>query len=98
MPKMWPIPVINTLKMSGTTWAGTRPLTYLPATDAPTAGVTPDVEQACDVLRGVHPVIGSLASARVLGLVGAVRSHLGAYPQVPAVQELERDLHQCMAS
>jgi excisionase family DNA binding protein len=27
MPKMWPIPVINTLKMSETTWAGTGPLT-----------------------------------------------------------------------
>jgi hypothetical protein len=71
---------------------------YLPATDTPTAGVTADVEQACDVLRGVLPVIGSLASARALSLVGTVRSQLRAYPQVPAVQELERDLHQCMAS
>jgi len=71
---------------------------YLPAEDAPTEGVATDVEQSCDVLRGVLPVIGSLASARALGLVGTVRSRLGAYPQVPAVQELERDLHQCMAN
>jgi hypothetical protein len=70
---------------------------YLPATGASTAGTSADVEQACDALRGVLPVIGSLASARALSLVSTVRSHLGAYPQVPAVQELEQDLHQCMA-
>ena len=70
---------------------------YLPAGDAPTGGVAADVEQSCDVMRGVLPVIGSLANARALGLVGTVRSRLGAYPQVPAVQELERDLDQCMA-
>jgi hypothetical protein len=70
---------------------------YLPAANTPAAGGGADVEQACDVLRGVLPVIGSLASARALGLVGTVRKRLGAYPQVPAVQELERDLHQCMA-
>jgi hypothetical protein len=37
------------------------------------------------------------ASAGAVGLVGTVRSRLGVYPQVPAVQELERDLHQCLA-
>jgi hypothetical protein len=42
-------------------------------------------------------VIGSLTSARALSLVGAVRSRLGGYPHMTAVQELERDLDQCMA-
>ena len=70
---------------------------YLPADDTAQAGAATDVEQACDVLRGVLPVIGSLASARAHGLVSTVRSRLAGYPQVPAVQELEGDLHQCMA-
>ena len=70
---------------------------YLPATDPTAADVSADVEQTCDVLRGVLPVIGSLASARALRLVSTVRSRLGAYPRVSAVQELERDLDQCVA-
>ena len=70
---------------------------YLPAEDTPQAGAPADVEQACDVLRGVLPVIGSLASARAHSLVTTVRSRLDGYPQVPGVQELERDLDQCMA-
>jgi hypothetical protein len=70
---------------------------YLPAADTTAAGGAADVEHACDVMRGVLPVIGSLASARALGLVGTVRNRLGVYPEVPAVQELERDLDQCMA-
>ena len=70
---------------------------YLPATDAAAADVSADVEQSCDVLRGVLPVIGSLASARALSLVCTVRRRLGAYTQVSAVQELERDLDQCVA-
>ena len=70
---------------------------YLPAEDTPEADASTDVEQACDVLRGVLPVIGSLASARAHSLVTTVRSRLNDYPQVPGVQELERDLDQCMA-
>jgi hypothetical protein len=70
---------------------------YLPAEDAPTGAAAADVEQACAVLRGVLPVIGSLASARALSLVSTVRNRLGAYPQVSAVQELEQDLQQSMA-
>jgi hypothetical protein len=69
---------------------------YLPAEDAPAADAAADVGQACEVLRGVLPVIGSLTSARALGLVSAVRSGLAGYPHVTAVQELERDLDQCM--
>ena len=70
---------------------------YLPATDAAAADASADVEQTCDVLRGVLPVISSLASARALSLVSTVRTRLDAYPQVPAVQDLERDLDQCLA-
>jgi hypothetical protein len=70
---------------------------YLPAEDTPQADAVTDVEQACDVLRGVLPVIGSLASARAHALVTTVRSRLDDYPQVPGVQELEQDLDQCMA-
>jgi hypothetical protein len=70
---------------------------YLPATDATAADGSADVEQSCDVLSGVLPVIGSMASARALSLVGTVRRRLAAYPHVSAVQELERDLDQCVA-
>ena len=42
------------------------------------------------MLRGVLPVIGSLASARAHSLVTTVRSRLNDYPQVPGVPELER--------
>jgi hypothetical protein len=70
---------------------------YLPAEDTAAADAATDVGQACAVLRGVLPVIGSLTSARALGLVGAVRDRLSGYPEVTAVQELERDLDQCMA-
>jgi hypothetical protein len=72
---------------------------YLPVKDtsATDAAADADVGQACEVLRGVLPVIGSLTSARALSLVSAVRSRLGGYPHVTAVQELERDLDQCMA-
>jgi hypothetical protein len=69
---------------------------YLPGEDAPAADGGGDVGQACEVLRGVLPVIGSLTSARALGLVSVVRARLAGYPQVTAVQELERDLDQCM--
>lgn len=69
---------------------------YLPVEDAPAADAAADVEQACEVLRRVLPVIGSLASARAHSLVSTVRSRLASCPQVPAVQELERDLRQCM--
>lgn len=69
---------------------------YLPVDDAPAADAAADVGQACEVLRGVLPVIGSLTSARALGLVSAVRSRLVGYPHMTAVQELERDLDQCM--
>ncbi len=69
---------------------------YLPAKDNPEADAA-DVEQACHVLRGVLPVIGSLASARARTLVTTVHNRLDNYPQVPGVQELERDLDQCMA-
>jgi len=77
--------------------SATLAASYLPAKDTREAGAPADVEQACDVLRGVLPVIGSLASARARSLVATVRSRLDDYPQVPGVQELERDLDQCMA-
>jgi hypothetical protein len=67
------------------------------AADALTADAAADVGQACDVLRGVVPVVGSLTSTRALGLVGAVRGRLAGYRQVTAVQELERDLDECVA-
>jgi hypothetical protein len=72
---------------------------YLPVKDtsATDAAADADVGQACEVLRGVLPVIGSLTSARALSLVSAVRSRLAGYPHMTAVQELERDLDQCMA-
>jgi hypothetical protein len=69
---------------------------YLPAGNTQ-ADPTADVEQACEVLRGVLPEIGSQTSARALGLVSAVSSRLADYPQITAVQELEHDLDQCMA-
>jgi hypothetical protein len=70
---------------------------YLPAEDAIAAHAAPDVGQACEVLRGVLPVIGSLTSTRALDLVGTVRGRLARYPQEAAVQALERDLDLCMA-
>ena len=70
---------------------------YLPAESAIAADAEADVGQACEVLRGVLPVVGSLTSTRALDLVGAVRSRLTSYPRVAAVQELERDLDLCMA-
>jgi hypothetical protein len=69
---------------------------YLPAGDTPATDAATDVGQACEVLRGVMPVIGSLTSARALGLVSAVRGRLAHYPHLVAVQELERDLDECM--
>jgi len=70
---------------------------YLPVEDAIAADADADVNQACEVLRGVLPVVGSLTSTRALDLVGAVRGRLAAYPHVAAVPELERDLDLCMA-
>lgn len=69
---------------------------YLPAGEA-SADPAADVEQACQVLRGVLPEIDSQTSARALGLVGAVRSRLADYSQLATVQELEQDLRQCTA-
>src|SRR5258708_5055420 len=69
---------------------------YLPAGDAP-ADPGADVEQACEVLRGILPEIGSQTSARARGLVSAVRSRLAGYSQLAAVQDLERDMDQCAA-
>jgi hypothetical protein len=57
-----------------------------------------DVEQACEVLRGILPVIGTQTSARALNLVGDVRRRLAAYPELPAVQELEHQFAQCTAT
>ncbi len=68
---------------------------YLPGEDAaPDAGS--DVGRACDVMRGVLPVLGSLTSARALDAVGAVRRRLAAC-RLPVVRELEQDLDRCMA-
>jgi hypothetical protein len=69
---------------------------YLPADDSPAD--TADVERACDVLRGVLPVIASQTSMRALNLVAAVRSRLADYPELTAVQQLERDLKECLTS
>jgi hypothetical protein len=68
---------------------------YLPADDAPARDAASDVGQACEALRGVLPVIGSMTSSRALGMVSAIRSRLADYPQITAVQELERDLRTC---
>ena len=70
---------------------------YLPVEGAVAADAATDVGQACEVLRGVLPVIGSLTSTRALDLFSAVRGRLVSYPQVTAVQALERDLDLCMA-
>ena len=70
---------------------------YLPVEDAIAAHAAPDVGQACEVLRGVLPVIGSLTSTRALDLVGAVRGRLASYPQETAVHALQRDLDLCLA-
>jgi hypothetical protein len=67
---------------------------YLPDGDGDAAA---DVEQACEVLRGILPVIGTQTSARALNLVGDVRRRLAAYPELPAVQELEHQFAQCTA-
>jgi hypothetical protein len=65
---------------------------YLPADDGDAPA---DVEQACGVLRGVLPVIGTQTSARALSLVGEVRRRLAAYPELPAVQELKHEFAKC---
>lgn len=70
---------------------------YLPAEDGPAADGDADVGRACEVLNGVLPVISSMTSARALGLVRTVRDRLACYPDMTAVQELKRDLDQCMA-
>jgi hypothetical protein len=70
---------------------------YLPVEGAVAADAATDVGQACEVLRGVLPVIGSLTSTRALDLLSAVRGRLVSYPQVAAVQALERDLDVCTA-
>jgi hypothetical protein len=65
---------------------------YLPADGGRAAA---DVEHACEVLRGIVPVLGAQTSARALSLVGEVRRRLGAYPELPAVRELEHEFSQC---
>jgi hypothetical protein len=71
---------------------------YLPAEDSLTADAAADVGQACEILRGTLPAIGSLTSARALGLVSSIRSRLAGYAHTTAVQELERDLSKCLTS
>jgi hypothetical protein len=70
--------------------AATLAASYLPADDGDA-----DVEQACEVLRGIVPVIGAQTSARALSLVGEVRRRLASYPELLAVQELEHEFAQC---
>jgi hypothetical protein len=70
---------------------------YLPAEDTRSADGA-DVGKACEVLRGVLPVIGSLTSVRALRMVSAVRGRLGEYSQLDEVRELERDLHECLTA
>lgn len=69
---------------------------YLPSGDA-RAGVGADIEQACAVLRGILPVIGSQTSARALGLISEVRRRLAGHTELAEVQDLHRDLDQCLA-
>lgn len=69
---------------------------YLPA-DGAGEDAEADVEQACVILHGVLPVIASQTSARALSLVGAVRGRLAGYPQITAVQDLEREFGECLA-
>jgi hypothetical protein len=64
---------------------------YLPADSS---GSSADVEQACEVLQGVMPVMSAQTSARALSLVGDVRRRLAAYPELAAVQELEHEFAQ----
>jgi hypothetical protein len=69
---------------------------YLPADDSQ-ADIS-DVEQACEVLRRVLPVIASQKSARALNQVAAVRRRLADYSGLTAVQELEQELSECLTS
>jgi hypothetical protein len=69
-------------------------LSYLP--DEATPDGAPDVDRACEVMRAVLPVIGSLTSTRALSAVRVVRRRLAAY-QLPVVRELDQDLSQCLA-
>jgi hypothetical protein len=79
----------------GKCWPRRRSRRLTCLSSAPAADAVADVGQACEVLRGVLTVIGSLTSMRALDLVSAVRGRLAGYPRVTAVQELERDLDQC---
>jgi hypothetical protein len=69
---------------------------YLPGEGTQAAEAVADIGQACEVLRGVLPAIGGLTSTRALNLVSTVRRRLADYSELTAVQELERDLHECM--
>jgi len=69
-------------------------LSYLPEKGA-APGLASDVVQACEIMRGVLPVIGSLTSARALDAVREVRRRLTGY-QLPVVRELELELRQNM--
>jgi transcriptional regulator with XRE-family HTH domain len=67
---------------------------YLPGDAMPDAAS--DVDRACEAMRAVLPVVGSLTSTRALDAVSVVRRRLGAY-RLPVVRELEQDLRQCLA-
>jgi len=69
-------------------------LSYLPGEKMPDAAC--DIDRACEVMRAVLPVLGSLTSTRALGAVSVVRHRLAGY-RLPVVRELEQDLRQCLA-
>jgi hypothetical protein len=68
---------------------------YLPtAHSTVTSGGSAEIDHACNVVRDVIPVIGSLTSARALTAVNQFRARLASYGNHPAVQELEHDLRE----
>jgi len=68
---------------------------YLPGAD-PTVDADADVGRACDVMRSILPVIGSLTSARALDAVAALSRRVAASP-LPVARELEREVRRCLA-
>ena len=87
----------NTMRRRQVLATATLASSHLPAEgDASTAAA--DVDHACELLSSIVPVVGSLSSARVLTSINDVRRRLTAFPQRPAVQQIEHDLHQALTA
>ncbi len=66
---------------------------YLPSQGNPRS----DIDQACDLLGQVIPLLGSLNSTRSLERVNSVRRALAAHAERPSVQEVENLFRSTMA-